>query len=101
MPALIWGTGVGCEEENYQREFHDLFSRVEPCLHNAPIYRQAWTQTAPASNGPVKLGTPKVFTKLNPSLKYWWNGPGSPSDHRATRARAPHDPSMRGGYEQG
>ena len=101
MPALIWGTGVGCEE-NYQRDFHDLFSRVEPYLHNAPIYRQAWTQTAPASNGPVKNSTPKVFTKLNPPpLKYQWNRPGSPSDRRATRARAPHNPPMRGGPEQG
>ena len=88
-------------EENYQTDFHDLFFHVESCLHNVPIYRQEWTRMAPAPNGPVKRSTPKVFTKLNPSLKCRWNGPGSPSDRRATRARAPHDPPMRGGPEQG
>ena len=25
MPDLIWRTSVGCEEENYQEDLHDLF----------------------------------------------------------------------------
>ena len=96
MPALIWGAGVGCEEENYQRDFHDPFSCVEPCLHNAPIYRQTWTRTAPAPNRPVKHGTPKVFTKPNPSLKHWWNGHSSPSDRRTTRGTSATQPTNEG-----
>ena len=61
MPTLIWRTGVGCEEENYHRDFHNLFSCVEPCIHDTPIYKQPWTRTAPALSGPAKRGTPKAL----------------------------------------
>jgi hypothetical protein len=100
-PTLIWRTGVGCEEENYQRDFHDPFTCVEPCIHNTPIYRQTWALTVPAVSGPAKRGTPKALTEPNPLL----NADGTAPARRATTAplgaRSLHDPPMGGGPERG
>jgi len=85
VPTHIWRTGVGYEEENYQRDFHDPLSCVEPCIHNTSIYRQTRAQTAPALNGPAKTGHTKGPHLTEPPLEYRRDGAISPSNRCATR----------------
>ena len=76
---------MGYEEENYQRDFHDSFSCVEPCIHNTSIYRQTWAQTAPALSGSAKTGHTKGPHLTEPPLEYRRDGASTPSNRRATR----------------
>ena len=76
---------MGNEKENYQRDFHDPLSCVEPCIHSTSIYRQTWAQTAPALSGSTKTGHTKGPHLTEPPLECRRDGASSPRNRRATR----------------
>ena len=61
------------------------FTCVEQCIHNTPIYRQTWAQTAPAFSGPAKMGHTKGPHLTEPPLECRRDDASSPSNRRATR----------------
>jgi len=92
---------VGYEEENYQRDFHDPLSCVEPCNHIASIYRQMWAQTDPALSGSAKTGHTKGPHLTEPPLEYRRDGASTPGNRRATRGTIAARPANRRRLERG
>ena len=61
------------------------FTCVEPCIHNTPIYRQTWAQTAQRSAGQPKTGHTKGPHLTGSPLECRRDGASLPSNRRATR----------------
>jgi hypothetical protein len=89
----VWGV----RKRTTKRTSMFRFTCVEPCIHNTPIYRQMWAQTAPAFSGPAKTGHTKGPHLTGPLL----NADGMAPAHQAIAtplgARSPHDQPMGSG----
>ena len=61
------------------------FTCVEPCIHNTPIYRQTWAQTAPALSWSAKMGHTKGPHLTKPPLECRRDGASTPGNCHAAR----------------